>query len=82
VVAEIGEQPARRSAGVRLSELVAALSFSSDLALGQPMEHVLRSCFIALRLADHLDLDEQQRAETWDWPRSSRGGVGPTTSVR
>jgi hypothetical protein len=39
---------------VRLSELVAALSFSSDLALGQPMEHVLRSCLIALRLADHL----------------------------
>jgi HD-GYP domain-containing protein (c-di-GMP phosphodiesterase class II) len=65
VVAEIGEQPARRSAGVRLSELVAALSFSSDLALGQPMEHVLRSCFIALRLADHLGLDEQQRVETY-----------------
>src|SRR5215218_7535103 len=65
VVAEIGEQPARRSAGVRLSELVAALSFSSDPALGQPMGHVLRSCLIALRLADHLGLDEQQRAETY-----------------
>jgi HD-GYP domain-containing protein (c-di-GMP phosphodiesterase class II) len=50
---------------VRLSELVAALSFSSDLALGQPMEHVLRSCLIALRLADHLGLDEEQRAETY-----------------
>jgi hypothetical protein len=68
VVGELGEQPgasARRSAGVRLSELVAALSFSSDLALGQPMEHVLRSCFIALRLADRLGLDEQQRAEAY-----------------
>lgn len=68
MVAEIGEQPgvsARRSAGVRLSELVAALSCSSDLALGQPMEHVLRSCLIALRLADHLGLDEEQRAETY-----------------
>jgi hypothetical protein len=50
---------------VRLSELVAALSFASDLGLGQPMEHVLRSCLIALRLADRLGLDEAQRAETY-----------------
>ena len=66
--AETGGQPdvsARRPAQVRLSELVAALSFSSDLALGQPMEHVLRSCLIALRLADHVGLDEEQRAETY-----------------
>ena len=45
--------------GVRLSELVAVLSFSSDFGLGQPMEHVLRSCLIALRLADRLGLDER-----------------------
>jgi HD-GYP domain-containing protein (c-di-GMP phosphodiesterase class II) len=51
--------------GARLSELVAALSFSSDLGLGQPMEHVLRACLIALRLADRLDLDEVRRAETY-----------------
>jgi hypothetical protein len=68
VAAETGERPgasARRSAGVRLSELMAARSFSTDLGLGQPMEHVLRSCLIALRLADRLDLDERQRAETY-----------------
>lgn len=53
------------ASGVRLSELIAALSLSSDLALGQPMEHVLRSCLIALRLADVLDLDEATRAETY-----------------
>jgi hypothetical protein len=41
------------------------LSFSSDLALGQPMEHVLRSCLIALRLADHLALDDGARCETY-----------------
>jgi hypothetical protein len=66
-MAETAEQPdasAGRSAGVRLSELMAALSFSTDLGLGQPMEHVLRSCLIALRLADRLGLDERQRAET------------------
>jgi len=50
---------------VRLSELVAVLSFSSDLALGQPMEHVLRACLLALRLADRLGLDEDARAETY-----------------
>ncbi len=52
-------------ADVRLSELVAVLSFSSDLGVGQPMEHVLRSCLIALRLADRLGLDEAGRAETY-----------------
>src|SRR5258705_13831535 len=53
-----------RSSGVRLSELVAVLSFSSDFGVGQPMEHVLRSCLIALRLADRLGLDQSQRRET------------------
>lgn len=57
--------PAEPSSGVRLSEVVAALSYSSDLGLGQPMEHVLRSCLIALRLADRLGLDDAQRAEAY-----------------
>ena len=47
---------------VRLAELVAALSLGIDLGFGQPMEHVLRQSLIALRLADALGLDEQQRA--------------------
>ena len=38
--------------GVRLAELVAALSLGVDLGFGQPMEHVLRQCMIALRLAE------------------------------
>jgi HD-GYP domain-containing protein (c-di-GMP phosphodiesterase class II) len=47
---------------VRLAELVAALSLGIDLGFGQPMEHVLRQCLIALRLAEGVGLDEQQRA--------------------
>jgi HD-GYP domain-containing protein (c-di-GMP phosphodiesterase class II) len=47
---------------VRLAELVASLSLGVDLGFGQPMEHVLRQCIIALRLADRLDLDEDERA--------------------
>ena len=34
---------------IRLAELVAALSLGIDLGFGQPMEHVLRQCIIALR---------------------------------
>src|SRR3954471_24737779 len=49
-------------AHVRLAELVAALSLGVDLGFGQPMEHVLRQCLIALRLAERIGLDEQERA--------------------
>jgi len=43
-------QPDR--AHVRLAELVAALSLGIDLGFSQPMEHVLRQCLIAVRLAE------------------------------
>jgi HD-GYP domain-containing protein (c-di-GMP phosphodiesterase class II) len=49
-------------AHVRLAELVAALSLGIDLGFGQPMEHVLRQCLIALRLAERIGLDEDARA--------------------
>jgi HD-GYP domain-containing protein (c-di-GMP phosphodiesterase class II) len=47
---------------VRLAELLAALSLGIDLGFGQPMEHVLRQCLIALRLTDRLGLDDQTRS--------------------
>jgi HD-GYP domain-containing protein (c-di-GMP phosphodiesterase class II) len=46
---------------MRLAELVAALSLGIDLGFGQPMEHVLRQCIIALRLAERIGLDESER---------------------
>jgi hypothetical protein len=49
----------------RLAELVAALSLGVDLGFGQPMEHVLRQCLIALRLADHAGLGEQDRVAVY-----------------
>jgi hypothetical protein len=49
----------------RLAELVAALSLGVDLGFGQPMEHVLRHCLIALRLGEGLGLDEQGRATVY-----------------
>jgi HD-GYP domain-containing protein (c-di-GMP phosphodiesterase class II) len=50
---------------VRLAELVAALSLGVDLGFGQPMEHVLRQCLIALRLAERAGLDESARATVY-----------------
>jgi hypothetical protein len=50
---------------VRLAELVAALSLGIDLGFGQPMEHVLRQCLIALRLAERLGLPEQERVAVY-----------------
>jgi HD-GYP domain-containing protein (c-di-GMP phosphodiesterase class II) len=55
-----GEKPG--PAPVRLAELVAALSLGVDLGFGQPMEHVLRQCMIALRLAECVGLDAEARS--------------------
>jgi HD-GYP domain-containing protein (c-di-GMP phosphodiesterase class II) len=50
---------------VRLAELVAALSLGVDLGFGQPMEHVLRQCLIALRIAERAGLGEPARATVY-----------------
>jgi HD-GYP domain-containing protein (c-di-GMP phosphodiesterase class II) len=47
---------------VRLAELVGSMSLATDLGLGQPMEHVLRSCVLGLRIAEDLQLSESERA--------------------
>jgi len=52
-------------AHVRLAELVGVLSLGIDLGFGQPMEHVLRQCLIALRLAERLELDDQGRSAVY-----------------
>ena len=46
------ERPAE--AQLRLPELIAALTLGIDLGLGQPTQHVLRSCLIALRLGESI----------------------------
>jgi HD-GYP domain-containing protein (c-di-GMP phosphodiesterase class II) len=57
--------PAVPAGQVRLAELIAALSLGIDLGFGQPMEHVLRQCLIALRLAEQNGLDEQVRSDVY-----------------
>jgi HD domain len=46
---------------IRLAELVAALSLGVDLGFGQPMEHVLRQCLIALRIGEGIGLRDEER---------------------
>lgn len=46
---------------MRLAEIVAAFSLATDLGLGQPMEHVLRSWLIAARLGDHVGVEPEER---------------------
>jgi hypothetical protein len=50
-------QPARH----RLAEVVAAISLATDLGMGQPLQHALRTCLIATRLADEADLPAAER---------------------
>lgn len=37
------------------------LSLGTDLGLGQPMEHMIRACLIALRLAESVAIDDAER---------------------
>ncbi len=60
-----GEDGGAGSGRVRVAELVAALSLGIDLGFGQPMEHVLHQCLIALKLAEHAGLDEESRAAVY-----------------
>jgi HD-GYP domain-containing protein (c-di-GMP phosphodiesterase class II) len=56
---KVSSRPGRadEDTGIRLAELVAAFSLATDLGFGQPMEHVLRSWFIAGRVADRIGLE-------------------------
>jgi HD-GYP domain-containing protein (c-di-GMP phosphodiesterase class II) len=50
---------------LRTAELVAALSLATDLGMGQPLEHELRSCLVAVRLGQHAGLDDDELAEMY-----------------
>jgi HD-GYP domain-containing protein (c-di-GMP phosphodiesterase class II)/DNA-binding CsgD family transcriptional regulator len=50
---------------LRVAELIAALSLATDLGLGQPMSHVLRTCLIAVHLGRALGLAEEQLEDTY-----------------
>ena len=51
--------------GVRIAELVGALSYAADLGLGQPMDHCLRQTVIARRLGELAGATDDDQATTF-----------------
>jgi hypothetical protein len=49
----------------RLVELPIALSLATDLGVGQPMEHGLRTCWLSMRAAEGLGLDAATRSSVY-----------------
>lgn len=54
-----------RSGGVRTAETIATLSLATDMAVGFPLEHGLRSALIAMRLCDRLGVDADTATQTY-----------------
>jgi HD-GYP domain-containing protein (c-di-GMP phosphodiesterase class II) len=54
-----------RSAQSRLAEILAAMSVSTDLAMGLPVGHAIRACLAAIRLARRLNLDDRDLATVY-----------------
>jgi len=50
---------------VRLADLLSAISLATDLGTGQPMEHALRTCHIAMGLARAIGLSAQDLFDTY-----------------
>jgi HD-GYP domain-containing protein (c-di-GMP phosphodiesterase class II) len=50
---------------VHRGELFAALSLALDLGTGQPLEHALRSCLLAVELADRAGLGDDERSAVY-----------------
>ena len=50
---------------VRRVEIVAALSLATDLAIGQPVEFALKSCALAVALADAAKLDRETARQVY-----------------
>jgi HD-GYP domain-containing protein (c-di-GMP phosphodiesterase class II) len=57
--------PDSRADTVRISEVLAALSFALDLADGQPAGHSLRTTLIGIELADRLGFSLRERIDLY-----------------
>jgi HD-GYP domain-containing protein (c-di-GMP phosphodiesterase class II)/DNA-binding CsgD family transcriptional regulator len=48
-----------------MAELCAATSLFTDLGTGQPADHALRTCVVAMRLAERLDVAPREAGDTY-----------------
>lgn len=53
----------RGSTSLRLSEVLAGLTAALDITEGQPVGHSVRSCMIGMRIAEALQLSDDERAD-------------------
>ena len=51
---------------MRLGDVLVAISLATDLGLGQPSEHMVRSARLSMRLGERLSLDTAQLAVLYD----------------
>ena len=59
------ERSEPRNTRVRVAEVLGALSLATDLGMSQPMGHVLRACYIAMRIAVQLRLSSDVRCTVY-----------------
>lgn len=52
--------------GIRLTDLLVALSLVTDIGFGQPSEHMIRSTQIGMRIGNRLGLDSTELATLFD----------------
>ncbi|HKY52957.1 MAG TPA: hypothetical protein VJM08_01575, partial [Anaerolineales bacterium] len=50
---------------LRLAELVTAISLATDLGSGVPMEMMLATCLVSLRLGEALGLNDDELRQTY-----------------
>ena len=50
---------------VRLAEVIASMSLATDLGMGLPLEHGLRSTLVAMRLADRIGVGPETAEQTY-----------------
>jgi len=52
-------------ADVSVADVAATIARAADLATGQPLDHVVRSCALAWRFSERLGLAQEDRATTY-----------------
>src|SRR5689334_22816730 len=50
---------------IRVAEVVAALSLATDLGMGQPMQFAMRTCLLAVRVAQAMHLSDADIRTTY-----------------
>lgn len=53
------------NSGIKLAELMAALSIATDLGMGQPLEYALCGCVFSVRFGEALGLNENELREVY-----------------